>query len=646
MKLYVCCASLKLSIVIVNYNVKHFLEQCIKSVYQAIQNIEAEVFVVDNNSIDGSQDMVRSSFPDVKLIANSKNTGFSTANNQAIKESKGEYVLLLNPDTVVPENCFQALLEFADETPDLGGCGIPMYDGQGNYLPESKRGLPTPEVAFYKIIGLNKLFPKSKKFGKYHLGYLAPDQNHEVEILAGAFMLIRKKVLDKIGLLDETFFMYGEDIDLSYRITKAGWKNYYFAGSRIIHYKGESTKKLSTNYVKVFYKAMVIFADKHYAGSNQKLFKLFINTAIYGRASLSLVSNLIKRFWMATLESVLLFGSLYLLKEYWEEHIKGITAYPKEMLTIHLPYYTLIWLLSMGFNGSYQAPFNFSKLIRSILMGTLVILMIYGLLPNHLHFSRGIILFGTLVVTAVLFSWRSLYHLLKYKTLDFSQKSNIKSVLIGSEKKWSELSKILSSYQKNYQQIGFISDKKSDSPHWLGTRKQLKEIIHIYGVNELIFSNETVSTKYTIQIMNELGPNINYFTIPSASNFVIGSQSKNSNGLYFGQQIELNLSRNEYRSQKRFFDIFTSLILILISPLLILFKKTRDKLTHSTAVLFGKKTWVGYATKSTDLPNIKPGVYTTDYQLKDKSSSFQKNLDLLYAKNYSVYTDLRIFLSC
>ncbi|NBV56290.1 MAG: glycosyltransferase [Bacteroidetes bacterium] len=646
MKLYVCCANLKLSIVIVNYNVKHFLEQCLKSVYQAIQNIEAEVFVVDNNSIDGSQDMVRSSFTDVKLIANSKNTGFSTANNQAIKESKGEYVLLLNPDTVVPENCFQALLEFADKTPDLGGCGIPMYDGQGNYLPESKRGLPTPEVAFYKMIGLNKLFPKSKKFGKYHLGYLAPDQNHEVEILAGAFMLIRKKVLDKIGLLDETFFMYGEDIDLSYRITKAGWKNYYFAGSRIIHYKGESTKKLSTNYVKVFYKAMVIFAEKHYAGSNQKLFKLFINMAIYGRASLSLVSNLIQRFWMVTLESILLFGSLYLLKEYWEEHIKGITAYPKEMLTIHLPYYTLIWLLSMGFNGSYQAPFNFSKLIRSILMGTLVILMIYGLLPNHLHFSRGIILFGTLVVTAVLFSWRSLYHLLKYKTLDFSQKSNIKSVLIGSEKKWSELSEILSSYQKNYQQIGFISDKKSDSPHWLGTRKQLKEIIHIYGVNELIFSNETVSTKYTIQIMNELGPNINYFTIPSASNFVIGSQSKNSNGLYFGQQIELNLSRNEYRSQKRFFDIFTSLILILISPFLILFKKTRDKLTHSIAVLFGKKTWVGYASKSKDLPTIKPGVYTTDYQLKDKSSSFQKNLDLLYAKNYSVYTDLRIFLSC
>ena len=644
--MYVCPTSLKLSIVIVNYNVKHFLEQCLKSVYQAIQNIEAEIFVVDNNSVDGSQEIVRSSFPEVNLISNAKNTGFSKANNQAIKKSIGEYILLLNPDTIVPENCFDNIIKFADQTPDLGGCGVPMFDGQGNYLPESKRGLPTPEVAFYKMVGLNKLFPKSKKFGKYHLGYLPANQNHEVEILAGAFMLIRKEVLDKIGLLDETFFMYGEDIDLSYRITKAGWKNYYFAGSRIIHYKGESTKKLSTNYVKIFYKAMVIFAEKHYAGGNQKLFKLFINLAIYGRASISLINTFIQRFWLASLESILIFLSLFLLKEYWEEHIKGITSYPREMLTIHLPYYTLVWVFSIAFNGSYQAPFNFSKLVRSILIGTLVILMIYGLLPNHLHFSRGIILFGTLVVSAILFSWRTLYHLLKYKTLDFSQKSNIKSVLIGSEKKWIELSKILSSYQKDYQQVGFISDKKSESSQWLGTKKQLKEIIHIYGINELIFSNETVSTKYTIQIMNELGPSINYYTIPSASSFVIGSQSKNSNGLYFGQQIELNLSKNEYRTQKRFFDISLALLLISSCPLWIFFKRTRLRLSYSIDVLLGKKTWVGYASDSDDLPSIKPGVFATDYQLEDKNSGFQKNLDLLYAKNYTVYNDLRIFLSC
>ena len=636
----------KLSIIIVNYNVKHFLEQCLKSVYQAIGTIDAEVFVVDNNSIDGSQNMVKSLFPKVILIANSKNTGFSTANNQAIKKSQGEYVLLLNPDTVVPENCFESILEFADNTPDLGGCGVPMVDGQGTYLPESKRGLPTPEVAFYKMIGLNKVFPNSKKFGKYHLGYLDADKNHEVEILAGAFLLIRKKVLDQIGLLDETFFMYGEDIDLSYRILQGGWKNYYFSGTSIIHYKGESTKKLSTNYVKIFYKAMVIFAEKHYTGGHQKLFKLFINTAIYARAIISICVTFLRRFWIPFIESILIFGSLFILKNYWEEHIKGITTYPSEMLSIHLPYYTLVWMMTIGFNGSYQSPFNFSKLARSIIIGTFIILIIYGLLPNHLHFSRGIILFGTLLVAAVLFLWRTLYHLIKYKTLDFSQRYNVKSILIGSEKNWNQLSEILNSYNKKYQQIGFVSDKKSSSPHWLGTKKQLREIIEIYGIKEVIFSNDSVSTQYTIQIMNEMGPEIHYFINPAESNFVIGSQSKNTNGLYFGEQIELNLSKKEYRTQKRIFDLSIAIILGIGFPIFIGFKKTRKMLYNLKDIIFGKKTWIGYAAPNENLPPIKSGVFATDHKLEEKQALFQKNIDLLYAKNYNVYMDLRaIFLS-
>lgn len=643
--MYVCWSSLKLSIIIVNYNVKHFLEQCLKSVYEATHNIEAEVFVVDNNSIDGSTEMIQQLFPEVHLIANTQNTGFSVANNQAIRQTKGEYVLLLNPDTVVPENCFQSILDFADKTPDLGGCGVPMVDGQGNFLPESKRGLPTPEVAFYKMIGLNKLFPKSKKFGKYHMGYLASDQTHEVEILAGAFMLIRKKVLDEIGLLDETFFMYGEDIDLSFRILQAGWKNYYFSGTSIIHYKGESTKKLSTNYVRVFYKAMVLFAEKHYTGSNKTLFKFFINAAIYARASISLIGTFFRRFWLPVLESILIFGSLFLLKDYWEEHIKGITAYPKEMLTIHLPYYTAVWMLSIYFNGGYKSPFNLSKLTRSLVLGTLIILMIYGLLPNHLHFSRGIILFGTLLITAVLFLWRTIYHLIKFKTLDFSQRHHIKSILIGSEKKWNQLTDILNNYNRTYQQIGFVTDKKSESAQWLGNKKQLKEIIKIYGVNEVIFSNDSVSTKYTIQIMNELGPSINYFTIPAASNFVIGSHSKHANGLYFGQQIELNLSKQEYRTQKRILDISIAILLIVCFPLSILFKKSRRMLAETIHILRNQKTWVSYTSHDSTLPDLKSGLFQTDYKLQHKEPSFQKNLDLLYAKNYTIYADMRAILS-
>jgi len=265
---YFC--GMKLSVIIVNYNVKYFLEQCLHSVRKSVKDVDAEVFVVDNNSVDGSVEMVREKFPEVLLIANKENTGFSKANNQAIERSKGEYTLLLNPDTLVEDDTFKKIVKFMDSHPDAGGLGVKMVDGKGNFLPESKRGLPTPSVAFYKIFGFSRLFPKSKIFGKYHLGYLDKDETNEVEILSGAFMLLRKSVLDKIGLLDETFFMYGEDIDLSYRIIQAGYKNYYYPEARIIHYKGESTKKSSVNYVMVFYRAMIIFAEKHFSQKNAK----------------------------------------------------------------------------------------------------------------------------------------------------------------------------------------------------------------------------------------------------------------------------------------------------------------------------------------------------------------------------------------
>jgi len=636
---------LKLSIVIVNYNVKYFLEQCLKSVHQATIALDAEVFVVDNNSVDGSNEMVKSLFPSVKLIANTENVGFSTANNQAIRQSTGDYVLLLNPDTVVPENCFSKLLTFADSKPDLGGCGVHMVDGQGKYLPESKRGLPTPEVALYKMIGLNKVLPKSKKFGKYHLGYLPEYENNEIDVLSGAFMLMRKKTLDEVGLLDETFFMYGEDIDLSYRITQGGWKNYYFADTSIIHYKGESTKKLSTNYVRVFYKAMVIFAEKHYSGGNQRLFKFFIHTAIYARAAVAMVTNGVRKFWQPAVEALLIFISLYWLKGYWEEHIKrGNEVYPLEMVTIHLPYYTMSWITSLWFSGSYTKKYDFGIVVRGILIGTAAISVIYGLLPDTLRYSRGIILFGTLLVLAVLLIWRTSLHFATYKTLDFSQRHHTKSILVGGQSKWDTVMDMLKNYNRNYQQIGFVSDQKSNSPQWLGMTSQLKEIIKIYGINEVIFSNDSISTEDTMKLMNDIGPRVNYYTIPADSNFVIGSHSKNANGLYFGKQIELNLSKQEYRTQKRVFDIFIALAVIVLAPLLVLFTKSRKWLLNSGAVLLAKKTWVSYSSDPLNLPKLKKGVYTTDYELKEKNKNFQVNLDLLYAKNYSVSKDLQILL--
>jgi GT2 family glycosyltransferase len=283
---------LSLSVIIINYNVKYFLEQCLLSVKKAIKNINGEIIVIDNNSTDESFSFFQNRFPEVHFIWNKTNNGFAKANNQALKIAKGEYILFLNPDTIVPEDCFEKCIDFIKK--ENGALGVKMLDGAGNFLKESKRVFPSPLTSFYKLSGLAKLFPQSKTFSKYHLGYLNENENHEVDVLAGAFMMIPKKILNITGGFDEQFFMYGEDIDLSYRIQKSGFRNFYFAGSSIIHFKGESTKKESLNYVKMFYKAMSIFVKKHYRGSSSGLFIFFIHIAIFLRASFSAIRRLLK----------------------------------------------------------------------------------------------------------------------------------------------------------------------------------------------------------------------------------------------------------------------------------------------------------------------------------------------------------------
>ncbi len=268
-----------LSVVIVSYNAVGFLRLCLNSVFEACKNINAEVYVVDNNSADHVVEVVKNEFPECLLIANKNNPGFAIANNQAIRQCKGKYVLVLNPDTVVAEDTFEKAIRFMEDHNDAGGLGIKMIDGSGLFLPESKRGIPSPWVSFCKMSGLSSIFPSAKIFSEYHKGYLAPDKNHAVEVLSGAFMCLRKSVLDQVGLLDEDFFMYGEDIDLSYRIIKGGFQNYYFSESTIIHFKGESTSK-DKKYRDRFYKAMIQFAEKHFSKSYGAVLSLFIITGI------------------------------------------------------------------------------------------------------------------------------------------------------------------------------------------------------------------------------------------------------------------------------------------------------------------------------------------------------------------------------
>ncbi len=277
----------KLTVVIVNYNVKHYVEQCLHSVERAIEGLDAEVVVVDNHSHDDSVTYLQERFPWVNIIANNHNSGFSRANNMAIRQTQAEYVLLLNPDTIVGENVLRECITFMDEHPDAGAVGVKMLKSNGEKARESRRGLPTPMTAFYKVCGLCDAFPESKRFGKYYMGYLPWDEASEIEIVSGAYCMVRRAALDQVGLLDEDFFMYGEDIDLSYRVLKGNYHNWYLP-VRILHYKGESTQKSSFRYVHVFYDAMLIFFRKHF-GQMTFLLSIPIKAAIYFKALIALL---------------------------------------------------------------------------------------------------------------------------------------------------------------------------------------------------------------------------------------------------------------------------------------------------------------------------------------------------------------------
>jgi len=293
-----------LSVIIVNYNVRYFLDLCLFSVRKAAQGINCEIFVVDNNSSDGSCLMVTRDYPEVKVLANNENKGFAAANNQAIKLASGKYILLLNPDTFIGEDAFRKCIKFMEGNSDAGAMGVMMINGKGKFLPESRRGLPDPETAFYRISGLSYLFPRSGKFNRYYLGDLDKTETHTADVISGAFMFLRQEVVMKAGLPDESFFMYGEDIDYSYRILKEGFKNYYYPGVKILHFKGESTKKENIDFVVNFYKAMLIFVLKHYNNGNFKKMSLAIRAAILFRAGLSVIKRFFKRLLLPLFKGI------------------------------------------------------------------------------------------------------------------------------------------------------------------------------------------------------------------------------------------------------------------------------------------------------------------------------------------------------
>ncbi len=284
-----------LSIVIVSYNTVDLLRSCLESIYNNTSNISYDVWVVDNQSKDGSPDMVDKEFPQVKLIRNTINGGFSQANNLALKQIKSRYSLLLNPDTIVLKDTLEECVKFMDNNIEIGCLGCKVEKPDGTLDKACKRGFPSPENSLAYFLKLDKIFPNSKVFGGYNATYIGENEETEIDSLVGAFMMLRKETLEEVGLLDDTFFMYGEDIDLCYRIKQAGWENYYYPRVKIIHYKGESSKKQSTRMIGVFHKSMLIFYNKHYRKKYNIVVTAMTYAGVYTKWGLSLLINFFKK---------------------------------------------------------------------------------------------------------------------------------------------------------------------------------------------------------------------------------------------------------------------------------------------------------------------------------------------------------------
>ncbi len=632
---------MKLSVIIVNYNVRAYLEQCLRTVFEAMKGIDGDVFVVDNLSTDGSVEMVREKFPAVKLIANKENVGFSRANNQAVKLSSAEYVVLLNPDTVVGEDVFRKVVAFMDEHPKAGGLGVKMIDGTGQFLPESKRGLPTPSVAFYKIIGLTRLFPRSKVFGRYHLGHLPENEAARIEILSGACMFLRKRTLDEVGLLDENFFMYGEDIDLSYRIMLGGYENWYFPDARIIHYKGESTKKSSVNYVFVFYNAMAIFAKKHFTRKRPDLLAGLINGSIYLSAAGAIIARFLRRALLPILDmAAMLILALLVFGKLNPNRIEGLPSLASGSFLI---------VACLALVGCYDLP---TRLINVLKGSMLFAVCAFALLLAGQRTGENIasiaayVLFVSTLVAVACTGIRLVLHIMRVKPFTLRALHHKRVLSIGSAEESRHALALL--WQTHFglgrqSQLSTVDANRSDAVEVI--RKKIRK----HGIDEVVFCAKDLKWGRIIELMERLKRTGVMFKIAQpAREFIIGPSSIES-----VQDLMIMeghaVSSSAARRRKRILDITVSLCFLLLLPASIWF--VRDKVgfvRNLFRVLGGSTSWVGYfprTEKGSRLPRIKPGILdpvSADGSVP--SALTVRRVNLTYAKDYSVGWDLRLVL--
>lgn len=641
---------MKVSVIIVNYNVKYFLEVCLHSVLRAGKSTATEVIVVDNNSKDGSVEMIRSKFPTVTLIENKDNKGFSKANNQGVAIARGEYILFLNPDTVMPEQFLQQLVSYMDSHPEAGSIGPRLIDGKGQFAPDGKKSFPSLSVAIFKTTGINKLFSRSPFFNKYYAVHIGERETAAVDVLSGCCMMVRSNILNEIGgAFDEDYFMYCEDVDLAYRIQQAGYQNIYYPEATLIHYKGESTRKATLSYVRIFNEALATFVKKHYSKSSARLFILFINIGIVLRAVLAAVKQVLKVLRMPLFDALILFCTLLGMTEFWVEHVKNIHAIPNSILAATFPVYILLWLVSLYLNGAYDQSYRPLRVIRGMAIGTVVALAYYGLLQPEFRYSRAIIVFSGFVGTVAMLGLHELlFRLGIFKFIPYDKLPQ-KAVIVAEEAAYNQTAATLQRVHYAPELAGRISphEKENDT---LSGLDNMKEVLYTAGINEVIFCVNGLTYEEILQQMEKCGKEYDYkIHIPGSPSFV-GSNSSHTSGDLYTLDRRFNLSKFAQVRNKRMVDVVLALCFIIVWPLFIPFVKTPvGLLINSFKVLAGSNTWVGYATDQAInkyLPKIRRGILPPYYMLKnyEPADEVKEKMNLVYAQNYTPGADISLIL--
>lgn len=621
-----------LSIIIVNYNVKHFLRQCLSSVYaSSIAKDRYEVLVVDNASVDDSVEMVKTDFPQATIMTNIENLGFSKANNQAIAVARGTYVLLLNPDTILREDTLELCLQYMSSDSEIGALGVRMIDGSGTFLPESKRGLPTVWNSFCKLTGLNSLLPSVKLFSGYTLSHLDEHATADVDVLCGAFMMMPNAVLGSVGLLDERFFMYAEDIDLSYRIKTAGYRVVYFADTEIIHYKGESSKKGSLGYVKMFYEAMILYVQKHYQGVYGRLFVLALKTAIIAKGALTLGKYTLGQVLQPVIDLLVIVVIGGVAKGVWASYrYADSNYYDKSPIWLNIVLTALILVVGIWISMGYRRQASTRRQMTGLLMGTIVALAVYGMLDTDYRSSRAVVIIMGLVATIVI----PLLHMITSKYL---RHNGVKTVLIiGDSFHASRITQVMKA-QQDVLLVGVIHPSaKTKGAAYINTIDSLSEVIRVMKVNEIIFSRPDLDMTTIMQIMQQTGTQISYKISGDDLLAMVGSGSKNHQGQIYTVDISFRLGQNDHLQTKYRMDKVLCLVALVAAPVAWPLHRWRSDYWRAVASVWaGDMTWVGYP-QDGQLPALRDHVINIEGG--DLSS-------LEYAKSHRLSYDITGFIN-